>query len=453
MLKYLFTSNILLLHVLLFSSCSWAKTKSDALASTPQTGKESTSFEWRSIYSPTSAADAKANPKQSMHVDWCWGLWGHNLKKIFKDYKGDDVYAVVNGKREKSQYCFSSPATYKAIESFILNEYGEGKSSYHERICIIPNDNKTVCQCAKCKQMGCSEANATPAVADLLSKLGNRFPMHCFFMAGYKTTLEAPTKKLPGNVGVFLSTMDIPMRYIFNESNGFKKFDARLKEWQKAVSKVYVWEYNRNFDDYLTPYPCLSIMQQRLKYYQQSGITGIFINGSGYDYSSFDDLHTRVLNELMTNVNQDVDELIKRTIRELYPETAESVIEFYLPMEKEVREKNIILPYYGTVEDELTYIHADEFNHKWIDLDKQCKTLKKAERKRLSELLTAMAFTRMELTRITGDKSDFENIVDVLAGYFETPGLQNYRETNGNLDHYIEDCRKLHRAPEIKERR
>ncbi len=58
--------------------------------------------------------------------------------------------------------------------------------------------------------------------------------------------------------------------------------------------------YERNYDDYLSPFPCLLVMQQRLELYRQLGIKGVFVNGSGDDYSAFDDMQTHVLALLLT---------------------------------------------------------------------------------------------------------------------------------------------------------
>lgn len=442
----IYISNILVFTLMLFSSCSWAVSKHEA-------DERGVAFRWRSIYSPTSAEMAKKAPKTTHHVDYTWGLWGHNLKKAFVDYRGDDIFAEVDGRREKSQYCFSSPNTFNCIESYIIDQFGEGSSSYHERICIIPNDNKIVCQCAQCRKKGCTKNSATPSVASLVLRLAKRFPAHQFFLAGYSTTNEAPAMKMPDNVGVILSAIDIPMRYEFSQSNGFMTFDSRLTEWKKAVSTLYVWEYSRNYDDYLTPYPCLSIMQKRFQYYRDKGISGIFINGSGYDYSSFDDIQTEVLDKLMEDPDQDVDMLITDAINDRYPATASEIALLYLTMEKKVREKNIYLPYYGTVEDELGYIDPKSFNSEWKELDRKSKSVDKSERIRLSQLLTALSFTRMELTRVTGDTSEFDDILEVLSGFSETHNMINYRETNGSISYYVEDCKKLHRAPKISERR
>ena len=59
---------------------------------------------------------------------------------------------------------------------------------------------------------------------------------------------------------------------------------------EMRVNNIYIWDYINNFDDYLTPFPILKIAQQRLQFFKQHGASGIFFNGSGYSYSSFDEM-------------------------------------------------------------------------------------------------------------------------------------------------------------------
>lgn len=48
-------------------------------------------------------------------------------------------------------------------------------------------------------------------------------------------------------------------------------------------------------------------------------IEGIFLNGSGYDYSTFSDMETCVLAQLMVNVDLDVETLIRDYYHRKYP--------------------------------------------------------------------------------------------------------------------------------------
>lgn len=395
-------------------------------------------FEFRALCTPSNSIAKEFDIEGTHNVDNDWSLWGHNLWKVIGKDAPEEVYALVNGKRDHTQYCFSSQKLHDIIHEWIIDQWGYKGG----RFSIMPGDNKRVCGCPSCRKLGNTITSATPAVTDMLIKLAKEFPRHQFFMASYHTTTNPPTKVLPRNAGVMISTMAIPMRYIFNESGGYRKFDALVKSWKAVTSLLYVWEYNRNFDDYLSPYPCLKIMQQRFKYFEKVGIQGIFINGSGDDYSSFDDVQSYVLAHLMQDTDADVEALVRKFYKKYYPESGEMIADYYLSLEKKVQETNHVIPYYGTIEEEIeSYLNPEEFVNFWIALDKKSKTIQGPERQRLNAMLTAFAYTRLMLKPSEDDRYQMKLILkehkDVLNPVTKKPWLLNYKETGGDIDGLI----------------
>ncbi len=393
-------------------------------------------FEYRGIYSPTNA-DAEMQPiRGTNHVDYDWGLWGHNIHKAIGDTHTDAIYAMHDGTRTHDQYCFSSSELLTLISQYISDQIGtEG-----QRITIMPNDNNIVCTCKECLKAGNTATSATPAVAAMVRTLAQRFPKNQFFMTAYKTTSEAPAGMLPPGAGVMISTIDIPMRTQFRQSKGFSKFQQMLDSWKNATTLIYVWEYSRNFDDYLTPYPCLSIMQKRFQYYREQCIKGISINGSGDDYSTFDDLQTYVLSALMINPDINVDSTTARYIRHRYPDSHAIIADYYLTLEKTVRDGNRPLPYYGTIDETVeSYLKPQTFETFWQTLDKKSKNLTGDERKQVGQLLTALCYTRLQLARGNYIKADTTEIRAILSDYKSVPRLLNYKETDGALEKYLNE--------------
>lgn len=409
--------------------------------------RAATPFEFRALCTPTNNNPKAWGIKGTHNVDNDWGLWGHNIWKVVGKKPSRDIYAIVNGERDTTQYCFTSPMLYKYLEEWIIDYWGEKGA----RFSIIPGDNKRVCQCFRCKQIGCTRTSATPAVADMLTRLADKFPQHQFFMASYHSTTEPPTKPLPKNAGVMLSTMAIPFRYNFYENKGFHKFDAIVKAWKEVTPLLYVWEYNRNFDDYLSPYPCLFILQERFKYYHSVGISGVFINGSGYDYSSFDDVQSYVMAKLMFDSEADVERLVRTFYKKYYPKSGSIIADYYLALEKRAKETNHILPYYGTIEEEVeSYLNPKEFAAFWDELNEKKASLSGQERTLVDNMLTAFAYTRFMLLNTPGTGSENESMVEaqrqkflrILGNHVNVPGLVNYKEITSPLDQFIKEHSK-----------
>lgn len=398
-------------------------------------------FEYRALYTPTNADAAFRGAMKTHHVDYDWGLWGHNLKKVFRGAVPEEAQALVNGKRTGEQFCFSSDKLYCAVVSFVENNYGDGAKNTDEtaRFAILPNDNGLVCQCPACRAVGNTPSSATPAVTAMVNRLASRFPRHLFFTSAYATTATPPAKKQPANVGVLVSTIDLPL------TASAAKLGQRLAPWHDKVERIYVWDYMRNFDDYLTPYPCLLLLQKRLQTYQRAGVKGVFLNGSGDDYASLDDIQSYVLARLLSNPNIDVMQTADSVLRRLYPAAHDVLHDFIEEIEvRAVTTKRNITPYMGIESAATTYLNADEFLNFCTALDRLSKRTMGEERQRLNRLLTALNFSRLELRRAGLATYDGEAVAEELldlTGHTAFSDMRNYREAVGRIDDYIKEWR------------
>lgn len=430
MLQYISKALVTLATALLMGGCSGtAKTDVDPPLS-----------EYHGLYTPSNT-QAVQQAMHTNHPDYDWGLWGHNLVKAIKDQLSYDMYAEVNGKRTTKQLCFSSPSLYKAVHDYILDQYGYGNDNYSERITIMPMDNKLACTCSRCRAKGNTPGNATPAVTDFIMKIAKEFPRHQFFTSAYHTTKQAPAKVLPQNVGVFISCFPLPVQDDFTKSKGYNEFLTLVKTWKQKCNRIYVWDYERNFDDYLSPFPCLLAMQSRLKLYSKLGIQGVFFNGSGDDYSSFDDMQTHVLALLMDNPSLNVHDAVTDYFQQHYPITAGILTDYYWGLEQHVKKTNCVLPLYGSMQEMCdAYLDANAFVQFRKRLDAASKQTMGDERKRLNALLTALAYTQLEMYRcglIPKDADMAVEMREILKGHNEIKGMVNRDESGHSIDDYL----------------
>lgn len=407
---------------------------------TAKTVDEKPLSEYHGLYTPSNTKEVQ----QTMHTnnpDYDWGLWGHNLVKAVHDRLTDDMYAVIDGQRTHKQLCFSSPELYKAVKDYIIDQYGYGDDNYSERITIMPMDNKLACLCSRCRAAGNTPGNATPAVSAFITKLAKEFPNHRFFTSAYHTTRQAPDSPLPSNVGVLISSFPLPVQCDFKQSKGYSEFLNMVKAWKQKCQRIYVWDYERNFDDYLSPFPCLLAMQARLKLYRKLGVLGVFFNGSGDDWSAFDDMQTIVLAKLMDNPDLDVKLAVNDYFRQFYPITANILNEYYWRLEERARERNCVLPLYGSMQDMCSaYLDPEEFVNFRRELDKASKRTMGDERHRLNALLTALAYTQLEMYRtglIAKNPEQAAEMREILKGHSEIKGMTNRDEAGHSIDDYL----------------
>lgn len=418
-------------------------------------------FDYQSIYSPAGLNSDYTGVMGLNNFDDSWGIWGHNLRKVLGD-NTDKVYATIHGKTDDSQLCFSSSEMYTQIEDYIVNNFGEKGNS---RFVIAPDDNPYACTCASCTALGNSEKNATPAVTELVLRLAQRFPRHFFFTTSYLSTQQATDKQLPANAGVMVSAIDFPLRWIDSKDAQEKKFAQQLENWKKVTKNIYIWDYINNFDDYLTPFPILKIAQQRLQFFKKNGASGIFFNGSGYSYSSFDEMRTFVLSALLINPEQVVDDLIRNYFNQEYPVSKKWLSDYYIDLENSAQSGKKLGLYAGIRESEGAYLNPEKFIKFYDEMGDFVSDAKGKERKKLHELQTALSFTRLEMGRDHSydtygyAKRNGKGIqavpqarkwVTQLKEHKAFSGMEYYNESANEIDYYIKEWEQYILASDIK---
>ncbi len=418
-------------------------------------------FDYQSIYSPAGLNSDYTGVMGLNNFDDSWGIWGHNLRKVLGD-NTDKVYATIHGKTDDSQLCFSSPEMYTQIEDYIVNNFGEKGNS---RFVIAPDDNPYACTCASCTALGNSEKNATPAVTELVLRLAQRFPRHFFFTTSYLSTQQATDKQLPANAGVMVSAIDFPLRRIDSKDAQEKKFAQQLENWKKVTKNIYIWDYINNFDDYLTPFPILKIAQQRLQFFKKNGASGIFFNGSGYSYSSFDEMRTFVLSALLINPEQVVDDLIRNYFNQGYPVSKKWLSDYYIDLENSAQSGKKLGLYAGIRESEGAYLNPEKFIKFYDEMGDFVSDAKGKERKKLHELQTALSFTRLEMGRdhsydtygyAKRNGKEIQTVpqarkwVTQLKEHKAFSRMEYYNESANEIDYYIKEWEQYILASDIK---
>lgn len=398
---------------------------------------EGAAFEYREVYLPTTGPDENKQLELN-NLDDDWGLWGHNLANVLPEDPSLTVYATLNGNIEEEQYCFTSDKLFQYFCDYVDNNYGSNGAI---RFAVVPNDNVVACLCEECVAIGNTPGNATPAVFDFVSRLARKYPNHTFFTSHYLTTEKLPSKKLPENTGVLISAMQYPLAA--GPTPQEEKFKNVLKSWQGKTDKVYIWDYINDFDDYFTPYPVFNVMQRRFQTYRDLGVHGVFLNGSGEDYSTFSRLKKAVLAQMLINPDLDWKETLRDYAVKYYPEAGNDIADFIIAQEEMVASHGQPLPMYEGVETaRKLYIPEREF----ADFYKKVQTHKKLasgwEKKELETMAEALSLTVLELKRIKGQVDEDGHLQRRLAR-LPAKGIETYNEGYWSIKKYLENYKYI----------
>ncbi|MGN5954073.1 DUF4838 domain-containing protein [Sphingobacterium lactis] len=389
------------------------------------------------------------------NVDVDWGIWGHNLSRFIKDDK--DVYATYQDKLNKNQFCFSSDGLFHQLEHYILDTYGKGRHDKPTYFMIAPNDNQIACTCDRCTELGNKEVNSTATVVHLINRLSEKFPFHKFFTIVYGPVKEAPEHGLADNAGVFISTIDIPKGKPLSDGKAFKSFQNLLYQWKAKTDNIFLWDYASNFDDYLSPQPSLLALQNQLKTFKSLGINGLFLNASGYDYSSFDDVKNYVSAALMFDSELSVNDLVRRYFKRFYPKTHELLSEYYLQLENQsFSNKKGYELYAAFPQITKTYFSISSFQDFNKHLELVYKSAGEDEQSRLRKLRLALLYTNLQIAYFNGlqkdgafmkksdrisVKQEINQLLDRFEGEAKATEIAIYKESEGSISNYLKDWR------------
>ena len=223
-------------------------------------------------------------------------------------------------------------------------------------------------------------------------------------------------------------------------------FKQKVERWSTVVGRVYVWDYMRNFDDYFTPYPCLSFLKQRIRLFREIGVKGVFYNGSGDIYASFDDVQTYVLAQLLRNPDLSIQKAIQDFYDQQYPTSGRTLAAYYWNLEEKAVSNRMTLPYYGGISQSVVSKDLPAFIQFCRELRQLLPLAEATERTRLSKLQAALCLTQLELQRFSPEKLDkqlaSENL-EILRTVVPLADMQYYREAEGNLQRYIDQWKEL----------
>lgn len=392
------------------------------------------------------------------NVENDWGIWGHQLFNIINKSPKNEYYSVVDGTLNKDQLCFGKPAMYNFLVNFVIDNYGE-KDGSHQKFVVCPADNNLVCTCPTCSKLGNVKGNSSFSVIALVNKLAARFPEHQFFTIDYLSVKTPPATPMQKNTGIIISSIDIPRKVNIDMNNpSVKVFSSKVENWHKICSSVYVWDYISNFDDYLTPFPMLSVCKSNFNFYKKLNVNGIFANGAGYDYSTFNEVQTYVLAALMQDPTLDISQLVTRFCKQYYGKSGQLVADYILGLEKAMQTSNFSLDLYGGVRKMTkSYLNKEDF----FDFYNEIGILKSGETEEIdykfSQLHTGLNFSALQinLTSNFDDRfgfarkqddqilinEDFRNNLESFSNQYKIKEVFLTRERDGMVMKYLKDVK------------
>ena len=287
--------------------------------------QESAAFNYREVYYPYADHQLYLDWYKLNRLDDHWGLWVHSFNKLVppSEYFSahPEYYAMVDGTRKPTQLCLSNPSVFKILCENLRNMMKDEPTMNYWS--VSQNDDNGYCECKRCNAIDQREGGPQGSILQFVNKVAAQFPDKTISTLAYTYSQKAPLHLKPAkNVQIMLCSIDCNRSKSIVADPSAAGFRKDLKNWSLLTSNLFIWDYNVQFTNYVSPFPNLHTLQSNLNFFKANGVKGVFLQGTGDTQGEFAELRSYLLAKLSWNVNADVKELTKQFLNDFYGKAA-----------------------------------------------------------------------------------------------------------------------------------
>ena len=262
-----------------------------------------------------------------------WGLWVHTMftlvpPDLYFD-KHPEYFALMGGKRTKTQLCLSNPDVLKIT----IRELGKRMKENPEKKywSVSQMDTFGYCECDECRTLsgwgdpdgvgGPRQGGGTPSgsLISFVNKVAAAFPDKIISTLAYQYSRQAPANIKPAaNVNIMLCTIECDRSKPLDADTSAGSFFHDLRAWSAISNDILVWDYVIQFTNMIAPFPNIPVLQPNLQLFRKYGVSSVFEQGCHGTYSELQELRQYLLAKLLWNPDYDADSLTRNFLDGYY---------------------------------------------------------------------------------------------------------------------------------------
>jgi hypothetical protein len=149
----------------------------------------------------------------------------------------------------------------------------------------------------------------------------------------YNYSRKPPLSVRPrSNVQIQLANIECCQKHAVNDPNcpRNRTFCEDLRGWGRVSDNIYVWTYVTNFHNYLIPCPNLRAVGENIRFFQQNGVKGLFMQGPAPS-AELAGLRNYVISNMIWDPTRHEDDLMAEFLQ-LHYRSAAPLIKEYIDM-------------------------------------------------------------------------------------------------------------------------
>ncbi len=269
------------------------------------------------------------------YVDWhklnhdaegerpAWGTWVHTFNSLvppevyFKDHP--EYFALRDGQRNPTQLCLTNPEVLKVVIQNLRRQIAQNPGAKYWS--VSQNDNRKYCMCDNCRALDEKEGSHSGTMLNFVNQVADQFPDYTISTLAYEYTRKAPATIKPGkNVNIMLCSIEVtrdrPIESA-EDSTGIS-FVKDVRDWGKIANDIIVWDYVIQFNNLVSPFPNLQVLQPNLQFFVKNGVTAMFEQGNREVGGEFAELRTYLISKLLWDPYANSDTIMNDFLRGYY---------------------------------------------------------------------------------------------------------------------------------------
>lgn len=250
-----------------------------------------------------------------------WGMWVHTFNALvppetyYQDHS--EYFSMVDGKRIPTQLCLTNPEVLEITVSNLRKKVAQNPGAIYWS--VSQNDNKNFCTCANCKAIDDREGSPSGSIIHFVNMVADQFPDKMISTLAYEYGRRAPkTLKPRDNVNIMLCSIEAFRDKPIAEDPTSADFVRDVEDWGKIAKDIIVWDYVIQFNNLISPFPNLHVIQPNLKFFADHGVNAMFEQGNREVGGEFAALRAYMISKLLWDPNENADAIMNDFLKGYY---------------------------------------------------------------------------------------------------------------------------------------
>lgn len=347
-----------------------------------------------------------------------WGMWVHTFNELvppdlyYRDHP--EYYAMVKGQRIPTQLCLSNTEVLGITVQRLRQKIAQNPSATYWS--VSQNDNKDYCTCELCKAIDDREGSPSGSIINFVNQVADQFPDKIISTLAYEYGRHAPKNLKPrDNVNIMLCSIEAFRDKPLTEDPASADFVKDVEDWGKIAKDIIVWDYVIQFNNLISPFPNLHVLQPNLKFFADHGVNAMFEQGNREVGGEFAELRAYMISKFLWNPNENADSVMNDFLRGYYGAAAKPIRQYIDEMKAALLSSGQPLRIFGTpIEASTSYLMPNLIERYNVLFDQAEKSVVNSpellERVRIARLPLQFAILEQAKKNYTGERGVFEKV-------------------------------------------